>query len=183
MNIADKEKQIFPKVFKSYNSLQLSIQLFEDFLDDTKSSVSGDYYRARKLLKEGDGAFQEALKNAKKLLGPMPEYATDEYRIWREEFLHKYNVLTKCTELQECQAELTADEVLIQLMPHEEIDALLQLHFQTQQEGKRRLENIKVRIILDKLHQMITHANELQKQALIKHQSSLKELRDSAGQG
>jgi len=173
MNIVDKEKQIFPRVFKSYHNLQLCIQLFEDFLDDTISSATGDYYRARKLLKEGDGEFQIALKNAKKLLGPMPAYATDEYRRWREAFLTKYNVLAKCTEFQECQAELTADEVMSQLMPNEEIEALLQLHFQPQQEGKRKLENIKVRIILDKLFQMITHANELQKQALLKQQSSL----------
>ena len=168
MNIEDKEKQIFPKVHKSFHNLQVSIQLFEDFLDDTKSDSPGDYYRARKLLKEGDTAFQEALKNAKKLLGPLPEYATDEYKLWRAEFLHKYNVLAKCTEFQECRTELTADEVLNELMPPEEIEALLQLHYHAQQEGKRRLENIKVRIILDKLHQMITHAKELQKQALLK---------------
>lgn len=172
MNIAEKEKQIFPKVFKSYHNLQISIQLFENYLDDSKSNMPGDYYRARKLLKEGDTAFQEALKNAKKLLGPLPEYATDEYKLWREEFLHKYNVLAKCSELQECRTELTRDEVLNELMPPEEIDALLQLHYQAQQEGKRRLENIKVRIVLDKLHQMITHAKELQKQALLKQQSS-----------
>jgi len=172
MKFADKEKQIFPKVYRSFENLQLSIQLFETFLDDSKAGVPGDYYRARKLLKEGSAAFQEALKNAKKLLGPMPEYATAEYKQWREEFLEKYHILAKCSEFKECQAELITDDFLSQWMPPEEIEALLHLHFQSQQEGKRKLENIKVRIILDKLHQMLTHASELQKQALVKQQYS-----------
>jgi hypothetical protein len=172
MKFADKEKQIFPKVYRSHQSLQLSIQLFENFLDDSEASVPGDYYRARKLLKEGDTALQEALMNAKKLLGPMPEYATAEYKQWREEFLEKYQILAKCSELKECQSELSSDEFLSQLMPPEEVDAMLKLHFHSQQEGKRKLENIKVRIVLDKLHQMLTHAKELQKQALIKQQYS-----------
>jgi hypothetical protein len=173
MNIADKEKQIFPKVQRSHEHFQQSIQMFEDYLDDSNPSTPGDYYRARKLLKEGEIAYHEAIKNAKKLLGPMPEYATEEYKHWREEFLTKYRVLATCSELSECEAELSADEIISQIMPPEEIQALLQLHYQSQQEGNRKLENIKVRIVLDKLHQMLTHASELQKQALLKHQNSL----------
>lgn len=171
MNITDKEKQIFPKVQRSHDSLQQAIRLFEDYLDDGIPTVPGDYYRARKLLKEGAAAYQDAVSNAKRLLGPMPEYATEEFKHWREEFLTKYRILATCRAKPECEEELCNDENINQLIPPEEIQALVHLHYQSQQEGKRKLENIKVRIVLDKLHQMLTHGNELQKQALIKHQN------------
>lgn len=168
--LKDQETHIVPNVHKSLDSLDQAIQLFENFLGEAAASAPGDYYRARNLLKQGEAAFQEALKNAKKLLGPMPEYATEEFRSWRAEFLEKHDILTHCQELENCRLEFHKDEFLSQVLNPEEIDALLNLHFHSQQEGKRRLENLKVRIALDKLNELLIHAQELQKQALIKHQ-------------
>jgi hypothetical protein len=165
-----QEVHIFPKVQKSLDSLNESILLFENFLREDATIAPGDYYRARNLAKEGEAAFQEALKNAKKLLGPMPEYASDEFKAWRTEFLEQHNVLTHCKDLEACQIEFKEDEFLKEIMSEEEMLALLNLHFHSQQEGHRKLANIKVRIVLDKLNEMLIHVKELQKQALLKQQ-------------
>jgi hypothetical protein len=170
--LKDQDTHIVPNVHKSLESLNEAILLFENFLGETASSAPGDYYRARNLLKQGEAAFQEALKNAKKLLGPMPAYATEEFRSWRAEFLTKHKILTHYQELENCRLEFHKDEFLSGILSQEEIDALLNLHFQSQQEGKRKLENLKIRIALDKLNELLIHAHELQKQALVKHQQN-----------
>ncbi len=168
-----KESQIFPKVQKSLDSLNEAIKIFENYLREDITPASGDYYRARNLSKEGEAFFQEALKNAKKLLGPLPAYATDEFRNWRLEFLEKHHILAHCQELEACRQEMHQDDFLNQILEGGEIDALLNLHYHSQQEGNRKLAHIKVRIVLDKLSEILIHAKELQKQALIKHQKAL----------
>jgi len=164
----EQEVHIFPKVQKSLATLNESIRLFEDFLREDTATSLADYYRARSLAKEGGLAFREAVENAKKLLGSLPDYATEGYREWRKEFLEKHRILAHCRELEACRHELREDGFLDQIMTLEEIDALLNLHFHSQQEGQRKLENIKVRVVLDKLSEMLIHARELQKQALVK---------------
>ncbi len=168
-----KESQIFPKAQKSLDTLNEAVTLFENFLREDITTAPGDYYRARNLLKEGEAFFQEALKNAKKLLGPLPEYATDEFRNWRQEFLEKYHILAHSQELEASRLEMHQDDFLSQILEDEEIDALLNLHYHSQQEGNRKLAHIKVRIVLDKLSEILIHSKELQKQALIKQQKAL----------
>jgi hypothetical protein len=167
-----QEIHIFPNVQRSLDNLNEAIRLFENFLRGDQTVQPGDYYRARNLAREGEAAFQTALKNAKKLLGPMPEYASDEFRAWRTEFLEKHNVLAHCRDLEACQVEFKQDEFLKEIMSEEEMLALLNLHFHSQQEGHRKLANIKVRVILDKLSEMLIHVKELQKQALLKQQGA-----------
>jgi len=168
--VKEQEAQIFPKVQKSLDSLNESIRIFERFLLEDEPPAPADYYRARNLAKEGEIAFNEAVNNAKKLLGPMPEYAAEDFRQWRKEFLEKHSILAHCRELEACRLELRQDRFLNLIMSEEEIDALLNLHYHSQQEGHRKLENIKVRVVLDKLSEMLIHVRELQKQALVRQQ-------------
>ncbi len=168
--VKEQEVQIFPKVQKSLDSLNESIRIFEDFLRQDTQPSPADYYRARNLAKAGEIAFKEAVNNAKKLLGSIPEYATGGFRQWRKEFLEKHSILAHCQELGACRLELRQDRFLNQIMTGEEIDALLNLHFHSQQKGQRKLENIKVRVVLDKLSELLIHAQELQKEALVKQQ-------------
>ena len=168
-----KDLQIFPKVQKSLDNLNEAVTLFEHYLREDVAAAPGDYYRARNLLKQGDSFFQEALKNAKKLLGPLPDYATEEFQKWRQEFLENYHILALCQELEACSLEMHQDEFLNQILEGEEIDALLNLHYHSQQEGNRKLAHIKVRIVLDKLSELLIHAKELQKQVSIKQQQAL----------
>jgi hypothetical protein len=164
----EQEAHIFPNVQKSLESLDESIRLFENFLREDTSVSPSDYYRARNLAKVGEAAFQEALKNAKKLMGPIPQYTTEEFREWRTEFLEKHNILAHCQDLEACQMEFKQDPFLNKIMSEEEILALLNLHFHSQQEGNRKLANLKARVILDKLSEMLIHVKELQKQSLVK---------------
>jgi hypothetical protein len=74
--------------------------------------------------------------------------------------------------LKSAEDLLVNDEIMKAWLREEEIELFLQRHFQTQQEGKRKLENIKVRIVLDKLQELITQAKDLQKKAFEKQRSS-----------
>lgn len=162
----DADKQIHPKVVRCFECLGRSIELFEGFLASGGITASAEYYQARNSLREGEKAYQDALKNAKKLLGPLPEYVTQDYQKWRDEFLEQHHILAKCREYEDLRAELSADEQLRELMTEEEISELLHLNYQTQQEGKRKLSNIKIRIILTKLNSLLSQAKELQNKAL-----------------
>ena len=57
-------------------------------------------------------------------------------------------------------------------MTEEEIGAYLQANFETQRSGKRKLANIKVRMMLDVLSDLIRRAEDLQKAAQRKHQDA-----------
>ena len=130
------EKLIYPKASKGFNSLYKAIDLFEKFLDETHAATSPEYYSARKFYKEGKTYGEEALKNAKRLLGPMPEYVTDEYLRWRENLLEHYHILAKSQELKALHEELIKDDYLAQLMAPEEIKHFLDLVYPSQKAGK-----------------------------------------------
>lgn len=155
------------------SSVQKAVGLLQQFLDETHAATSPEYYSARKFYKEGKAFYDEALENAKRLLGPMPEYVTDEYLRWRENLLENYHVLAKSQELKTLHAELSKDEFLNQLMSQEEIKHYLDLVYPTQKEGNRKVENIKVRIVFEKLLELLRQAEELQKKAQEKHQQEI----------
>lgn len=164
------EKHIYQKASKSFDCLNKAIQAFIELLREDNSSSSSNYYRARSYLRDGEALYKETLKDAKKLMGPIPEYASQEFEKWRSELLEKNNVLAKSLALKDLRSELGNDEFLIEWMSIEEIDAFLEESFQAQQTGKRKLSNIKVRMILDKLEKLISEANELKKKAMEKQQ-------------
>jgi hypothetical protein len=103
----------------------------------------------------------DALKNAKELLGPSAAYTTEAYQKWRDELLEEFQILAMSQEYEALKSELFRDEYLRKWMDEQNIERLLKKHFQTQQTGKRKLSNIKVRIILDRLEDLITQAEEL----------------------
>ena len=164
------EKHIYQKASKSFDCLNKAIQAFIELLREDNSSSSSNYYRARSYLRDGEALYKETLKDAKKLLGPIPEYAPQEFEKWRSELLEKNKVLAKSLAIKDLRSELGNDEFLIEWMSIEEIDAFLEENFQAQQTGKRKLSNIKVRMILDKLEKLISEANELKKKAMEKQQ-------------
>lgn len=165
------EVQIFPKVSKSHEDITAAIRILESLLAEGVPFNSADYYRARNFVKSAEALFREALTNAKKLLGPLPEYASEEFIHWRAEMLEEHQILAKSQEFEELKSELENDDIMKAWLNKEEIDAFLHKHFQTQQEGKRKLVNIKVRIVLDKLQELIAQAKDLQKKAFEKQQS------------
>jgi len=167
------EEHIYSKVARCFNSVNKAAKLFQGFLDMEDTSIFPDYYRARTMLREGEEAYKDALRNAKKMLGPLPEYVKEDYLKWRAEFLEQHQVLAKNQELEELRKELETSDFLNQWMTAEDICESLDQYYHSQQEGNRKLANIKVRIILDKLKEVLINTKELQKQTMKKQQINL----------
>lgn len=167
------EKIIVQKVSKSFDCLNKSIQAFKRLLKEDAYSGSSEYYRARSYLRDGEIFFKEALKEAKKFLGPIPEYASQDFEKWRFDMLEKSRVLAKTQNLELLQSELSEDKFLNEWMDKKEIGNLLEKDFQAQQTGKRKLSNIKVRIAIEKLKELISQAKELKKNAMEKQQMNV----------
>lgn len=171
MKAKDTEKLVYPKAIKCFKSLKEAIKLFNDILEQDSSQSQPVFYRARKSLREGEDFFKQALKNAKRLLGPLPEYVTADYHKWRESLLHEYNMLAKSQEQEELTKELLDDDFLNELMDKDEIKRFLSLNYDSQKEGKRSLSNIKIRIVFDKLDELIEDTKKIQKKLLEKWQN------------
>jgi hypothetical protein len=148
-----------------------SIEIFSTLLKQEGAINTADYYKARNSLRDADGFLDDALQNAKKLLGPIPSYASDDYQKWRDELLEEFHILAMSQDYENLRSELFRDDFLREWMDEESIENLLKKHFQTQQSGKRKLSNIKVRIILDRLEDLIGQAKEMNKQASQKQQA------------
>lgn len=167
----DTEKLVYPKALKCFKSLKEAIHLFNDVLKDDSPQNQPVFYRARKSLREGEDFFKQAVKNAKRLLGPLPEYVTDDYHRWRESLLNEYNMLARTQELKELTKELVKDEFLNKLMDDDEIKKFLDLNYESQSKGKRKLSHIKIRIVFDKLSELIKKAKDIQRKLLEQRQA------------
>ena len=159
------EAQIFPKVSKSFEDIRTALGIFRRLLNEGAEFNSAEYYRGRNCVRDADNMYKEGLKNARKLLGPIPEYSTEEFLKWRAEVLERQQILVKNKEYEALKSELLEDSILREWMSEEEIADLLDLHYLTQQEGRRKLVNIKVRIIFAKLYEHLSEVKEMQKKA------------------
>ena len=162
---------IISKAEKTFDSLNEAVQAFEMFLQNTDSSVSAQYYKGRDALKQGESFFREVFKNVRKFLGPPPDYTAPAFIQYKEKVLSEENILTHSVEKNELFQELVDDNFLSGIMSEDEIRFYLDKYYESQQDGKRKLENIKARIIIDKLQDLIESTKELQKRALQKLQS------------
>lgn len=165
------ENLIYQKAAKCWEYVNKAIGIFNDLLKDAGDFNTPGYYKARNLLRDADNYLKEALQNAKKLLGPTPAYVSEDYQKWRDELLEEFHILAMSQEYADLRSELLADEFLREWMDEQSIELLLKKHFQAQQSGKRKLSNIKVRIILDRLEELINQAKELNNHAVQKQQS------------
>ncbi len=165
-----KEREIYLKASKCFELLNKSILLFEGYLREESPQNAPDYYRARNYLRDGESFFQEMLKEARRLLGPVPAYAAPDFEKRRLEYLEEIRIIAKGRDFADLRSELSTDENLKFFLQEEEIENLLRVYYDTQQTGKRKLANIKIRILAAKLHSLLSKAQELQKEGLKKHQ-------------
>jgi len=165
------ENLIYQKASKCWECVNRSVKMFDTLLKEDADFDTSNYYKARNLLREADGFLKDAFKNAKKLLGPTPAYTSEDYQKWRDELLEEFHILAMSQEYEELKTELFEDDFLRDWMDEKNIESLLKKHFQTQQSGKRKLSNIKVRIILDRLEELINNAKEMNLRAIQKQQS------------
>ncbi len=161
---------LYKNAAKCWECVLKSIYSFKELLKEDTAFSTEEYDRAVEILHEANSLYKETLKSAKKLLGPSSSYVSDDYLKWRDQLLDEFQILAVSQEFEDLKLELQKDEYLRGWMSKEEIAILLKKHFQAQQSGKRRLSNIKVRIILDHLNALLTEACELNRQVIQKRQ-------------
>lgn len=164
------EREIYIRASRSHAVLSEAIQTFKGYLEQHVVSGAPEYYRARNLLKEGKAFFDQTIQDAKKLLGPIPIYAAKDFEGWRSQVLVENKIIVKGETLEELRAELTVDDFVKTMMSAEEVEAYLEAYYDLQKSGKRKLANIKIRMILDKLALLVAEGQELQKTAQRKQQ-------------
>jgi len=164
------EREIFIRSSRSFTVLTEAIQIFRDYVQNSTASNDPEYYRARNFLKEGKAFYEQSLQDAKKLLGPIPIYAAKDFEGWRSQALIENKIVVSGQTIEELQAELTVDDFVKTMMSAEEIEAYLKACFDNQKSGKRKLSNIKIRMVLDKLASLLAEGQELQKTAQRKQQ-------------
>lgn len=162
------------KVKSAYEALSQSVSLFKVYLNESTAASSPEYYRAKSLLKEGKLFFDEVLKEARKLLGPLPPYSTPEYAKWREETARDIKLaLGDRVDYEEIKKILLSDTCLPRLFSAEELEAYLKKYYEHQGKGKRKMENLKCRIAIARLDDLIHEGEELLQRAQKKLQSTL----------
>ncbi|MFZ2053605.1 MAG: hypothetical protein WAU81_05350 [Candidatus Aminicenantales bacterium] len=165
------ENQLYFKAGTAFDHLKLAIQTFETYLNKTGPEGTPEYYKARNFLRDGEKFYKEALKEAKKLLGPLPPYSSAEFEKWRTDFLSRHRIRVEAQELNDLKEELARNGQLGPWIAVEDIERLLAKDYEAQKTGKRKLANIKVRIILDRLQELLGQAGDLKNKAMAKLQS------------
>ena len=164
------EREIYIRSSRSYAVLTEALQIFQNYLLNTTAATDPEYYRARNFLKEGKAFYDQTLQDAKKLLGPIPIYAAKDFEGWRSQVLVENKIVVKGETLEELRAELTADDFIKTMMSAEAVEAYIKAYYDKQKSGKRKLANIKIRMIIDKLASLVAEGQELQKTAQRKQQ-------------
>jgi len=164
------EREIYIRATRCFELLSDSIRTFKDYLEDRIQATDPQYYRARNFLKEGKAFFDQTLQDAKKLLGPVPVYAAKDFEQWRSKALVENKIVVQGQTMDDLRTELANDDFIRGIMSAEEIESYLKAHFETQKSGKRKLANIKIRMTLDKLSELLAEGQALQKNAQRKQQ-------------
>ena len=164
------EREIFIKASRGFEILGKALEAFRDYLKDETPPGSPEYYRARNLLKEGRSFCADVVREAKKLLGPIPVYAPREYEEMRRRTLEENRITVRGEDPEALKTQLAEDPIVRALMSEGEIEAYLREHFETQSSGKRKLTNIKIRMLIDKLYGLAEQGHEAQKVAQRKQQ-------------
>lgn len=166
-----EENLLYLKIESCFNALRLAKEAFEDFLQAASPASSPVYYKARNYLRDAEKFHQEAFKEAKRLLGPTPVYASAEFEKWRQEFLSQHRILAASQEEEAIREELLANGQLTQWLTKHDVERLLAKNYEPQKKGKRKLAHIKVRMVLDKLNEVLAETRKLRKEAMEKFQS------------
>jgi hypothetical protein len=163
---------LYKNATRCWECVLKSIYTFKELLKEDIAFSTEEYERAVDILHEANSLYKETLESAKKLLGPSSSHTSKDYQKWRDQLLDEFRILAVGKEFKDLEQELQKDDYLRGWMTEDEIDALLKKHFQSQQSGKRRLSNIKVRIILDYLNTLLAEACELNREVIQKRQKN-----------
>jgi hypothetical protein len=164
------ERDIFIKASRGHEILGKALAAFREYLESETDPGSPEYYRARNLLKEGRTFCADVVREAKKLLGPVPVYAPREYEEMRLRTLEENRITIRGEDPEAIRRQLAADSLVRSMMSEDEIDAYLRDHLEAQRSGKRKLMNLKVRLLIDRLYGLAEEGLAAQKAAQRKQQ-------------
>jgi hypothetical protein len=165
------ENQLYFKAGQAFDTYKQAVKAFELFLAGAGQAASPEYYKARNYLRDAEKFYAEAFSEARKLLGPLPPYSSAEFEKWRSDFIIQHNILVKSEEFAALKEELLQNGQLVRWIDSPDLERLLAKHYDAQKTGKRKMANIKVRIILDRLQELAVQAGALKKRAQDKLQS------------
>jgi hypothetical protein len=164
------EREIYNRAARCNDLLAQAAEAFHDYLEERIPANDPKYYRARNFLKEGKAYFDQTLQDARKLLGPIPIYASKDFEQWRAEILEENRIVLHGQDREALKTELMSDEFVKTLMGPEDISAYFEAGYESQKAGKRKLANFKVRLIIDRLAELLQDGQDLQKAAQRKQQ-------------
>ncbi len=171
MKDAKVENQLYFKAGLAFDSFKHALKEFELFLANAGPALTPDYYKARNYLRDGEKFLGETFTEAKKLLGPLPPYASSEFEKWRSDFLSQHKILVESQEFAALKEELFQNGQLVRWIESPDLERLLAKDYEAQKTGKRKMANIKIRIMLDRLQELAAQANDLKKRTQEKLQS------------
>lgn len=168
---AKSENLLYFKAGNCFNLVGLAQSSFVEFLGQPGAESLPKYYRARNYLRDAESAYSEAFKEAKRLVGPLPPYSSSEFEKWRSDFVLQYRIVAAGQDFESIKEEMLKDPLFSQYIGPGDIERLLAKNFEAQRTGKRKPANLKVRVLFDKLGELMSAAHALAKEARQKFQA------------
>lgn len=157
-------KSVLIRARKSREKLDESICAFKEFLTEEPTNLP-KYYLARNRLQEGQALLTEVLNDAKKMLGPLPDYVSENLKESRGKLLRESHVVLESRTIDALEAELLADEDVKSFMAGDKVVHYVREAGTYQTAGKRKIENLKIRMIIDELGALAVEGRDLQRRA------------------
>ena len=161
---------LYKKVNDSFVLLERSIQNFDKSLHEKNlTELKKAYYFARNCRRAGEEYYQRALNNTRSLTIPYTN------------FLEKNQILVKVVTFKDVAAEITGDKAIRNWMSEEETKAFLKDYFIEQTKGRRKIFNIKLRMVLKKLEKLLSVSQELEEKAKKHCINRISQLKEESG--
>lgn len=169
--INKEDNLLYFKAGLAFDSFRLAIKMFRAYLDAAGPASLPDYYRARNYLRDAEKFYAETFAEARRLLGPLPPYSSAEFEKWRSDFVSRHKIIVESQDFEALKEELARNGQLVQWVESPDLERLLTKEYEAQKTGKRKLGNIKARLILDRLQELAIQANDLKKKTQEKLQA------------
>lgn len=165
-----REHEIYSHAAQAFDKLRAALEALTEFMNPETPPHLPIYYKGRNYMKEGKMFLDAAIKDAKKLLGPAPAYSSQEFQKWRDATLAENRIVLQSRNPEDLAIELSGDGFVAGFATNQEISEYVRKNFEDQGKGKRKIENMKVRLILDALITLHDRVQKLQKKAQRKQQ-------------
>lgn len=150
------------KVSRCLDLLEASLKGLSSRGEEAKIEAN-EYYRLRNQVREAKVIFEEIKKEARRLFGPPPPYASSDFEKLRQESLEKSRLIIKNQEKEKIAEEFLQDELIIRYFQPDEVRLYIENQFESQRKGKRKLANFKARLFLERIKRDLERAEDLVK--------------------